>query len=102
MLHAVQSNQSACTSKPSLAVDSNCPVLLILRKFQELVDDVVWRRGAVQKVKVVVPNFLFDELLSIILRFVKSNDRRHVHLLKDGHIVFRSKRAVLICDVKWA
>ena len=72
VLHAVESNQTARAAQTSLAVDRNTSFFLLC-SVEELFNDIVWRRRAIEEVQVEVIHVLLDEFLSVILGFIQAN-----------------------------
>ena len=73
---------------------------LFLCDLQKLCNYVVRGCCTVEKIKFMVLNTGFCELLSVILRLVKSNDGRNPHFFEDRQIVFRSERPVAVRHIQ--
>ena len=86
MLHTVKADKSTSSAESSLAVNCNGS-LLLFSIVKELVHNVIGGRGTVQEVKVKVLDTCFDELLALVLGFVKSDNQGHSHLLENRNIV---------------
>lgn len=99
MLHTIESDKGACSSKSSLAVDSNSS-LLLFSSLQKFVDDIIWRWCSVQEVQVQVVYSLFYKLLALILWLIQSDNQSNAKFLENGHIVIWGKTAVFISDVQ--
>jgi hypothetical protein len=41
----------------------------------------------------------FREFFLIVLWFVKSDNKAHSHFLKNGYVIIRGERAILVCDI---
>ena len=89
VLHRVDAYKGARAPQTCLAMDRNGTGLL-LRDPQELIDDGVWRRGAINKEEVCVVDSVACEFGFIVLGLVEADDVLNSEVLKDLNVVFRS------------
>ena len=104
MLHAVQANERAGSTKSCLTVDSDRTILanLVFGSGEELWDDLIGRGCAIDEKEVQVFNSLFRKLGLLILGLIEAHDKRHTESLEDGYVVIGSERTISVSDVKRA
>lgn len=102
VLHAVESNESACAAKSSLAVNGDGSVIadFVLCGSEELGHDFIGWGSSIKEVQVEMLDALLGKFGLLILRLVQSDDQRDSHSLEDGHVVIWSERTVSICHVQ--
>ena len=66
---------------------------------EELLDDVLGGRGAVDEVEVLVLDAALEEALAVVLLLVEADDGGDAELLEDGHVVFGCEGAVVVVVV---
>lgn len=94
MLHWIASNQWSCSSQSGFTMHSDGS-WLFLDDFQKLINNIGWRRGSIWKDQIMMFDTLFGESIGIISMIVKPDDHGDSKLLKDRHVIGRSKHAVL-------
>jgi len=73
VFHAIQTNQSACPSKTSLAMNSN-RTGFVLRSSKELRDNFIGWGCTIKEVQVQMPDPLLRELVLFVLRLVQADN----------------------------
>ena len=87
MLHGVETDQGACATETSLAVDGDCAGLGVgevgLARRHELVHDCLGWCRTISEDHVFVVNVLVQERLTIVLGFVEANNFVDSEVLED-------------------
>ena len=89
MLHAVQANERASSSKSCLTVDSDSTILanLVFGSCEELWDDLIGRSCAIDEKEVQMFDSLFRKLGLLILGLIEAHDKRHSKPFEDGYVI---------------
>lgn len=74
--------------------------LFLLRLLHPFLSNVIWWRRPVHKLQIQVLNTLLDELLPVICRLIKSDDKGDSQFLEDGHVIIGSEGAVSVRHVE--
>lgn len=93
VLHGPEANQSASSSKACFAVNRNSSGIglseVVVTDFEELIDDVIGWRGAIDKKEVIVVYLVLQEVLLVVLLFVESYDSRNSESFEYLNILVR-------------
>ena len=95
VLHRVNSNQSACPSEASLAVnghDSRLPLCYV----EETLDNVLGRRGPIDEEEIGVIDSIPYKPICIILLLVQPNDSRDFEVLEHLDVVLRGVATAVV------
>ena len=100
MLHGPQADESARSAQASLAVDRDGAAVwlskMVVTNSHKLLDNVVGRRGPINKEQVIVSNVLLDEESLVILFLIESDDSFHIELLENFDVLVRMMTVSLV------
>lgn len=92
LLHSPETDEGSRSSKTSFAMNGDGPGIflaeMLIGHFKELIHYVVWWCRSVNEKQIIVRNLILQEVLSVILLLVKSDDTRNAKLLKYFNVLF--------------